>query len=125
MLLDTYATAGVAQAEFLSAEALGITESQRDALITVLGMMERGEITEETFHMAMWCGTSCCIGGHASLVGGRNLFACARPRELEGLFYPRVSGGFRVTNPRRGALALRSYLSTGTANWQAAMEAAL
>lgn len=63
---------------FLTAEALGIDPNEHQALVAVLGKLERGELRhapllEETtdefgdacgFNMAQWsCGTVMCIGG--------------------------------------------------------------
>src|SRR6185312_3240069 len=75
---------------FKSAEDLLLTDKQRAALITVLGMLERDEIPHfdtnvvfkvpegDWFGMSHWrlhregqdCGTVMCIGGWADAVGG-------------------------------------------------------
>ncbi len=82
---------------FLTAEALGITDIQRDALIATLGMLERGELIHIQdrempgypdvnlpngevwftghFNMSYWsykigCGTIACLGGTSAMVAG-------------------------------------------------------
>ncbi len=82
---------------FLTAERLGLTERQREALITTLGMLERGELKHihhhempgyphvhlpngevgftGHFNMSYWsyqvgCGTIACLGGTAAMVAG-------------------------------------------------------
>lgn len=55
---------------FQTAEALGITDTELDALIKVLGMLERGEL-DGHFDMGNWlnhCGTVGCIAGTAHIV---------------------------------------------------------
>jgi len=86
---------------YLSAEALQISESQKAALIKVLGALERDELSpvqlffderdeqtiypENGFNMGRWgdeddmvglgCGTVCCIGGWAEKFDGRPIFS--------------------------------------------------
>ncbi len=82
---------------FLTAKDLGITDIQRDALITTLGMLERGELKHTQgrdmpgfpdvclpngtagftghFNMSYWmyqigCGTIACLGGTSAMVAG-------------------------------------------------------
>ena len=75
---------------FMTAEELGLREIERDALVQVLGLLERGEVEHArelrqymfrdpanrsapvglSFNMAFFehehsCGTACCIGGLA------------------------------------------------------------
>lgn len=138
---------------FKSADELGITEPQRDALRKTLVLLETGKLRHVPiydddgdlidqmgrfvplkarkfsydFNMADWshphsCGTVCCIGGTAEFVGGLEPLSFDRgaPAALQNLFYPeniRLS----VITPAQAATALRSYLTTGNANWAEAV----
>src|SRR6266853_1190775 len=102
---------------FLSAEALGLFEKQRDALIKTLNYMELGLINEDEFNqdglrfqMNTWrdvydgCGTAGCIGGTAiMLANDESLFAShptqygSSPPALDNLFFS--WGAFHVTVP--------------------------
>jgi hypothetical protein len=139
---------------FKTAADLGIEDVEFDALTKVLGMLERGEIKHTEimprdfdeftfdpvgldfrFNMDTWvshadeCGTVCCIGGSAELIGklppGRLLDKATSGHRtpvslaLFRLFYPDKSPE-KVT-PAQAALALRSYLTTGDANWAEAL----
>jgi hypothetical protein len=64
---------------FKTPAELRISEVAFTALVTVLGMLDRGEIAAEEFHMGDWwerghdargrfCGSVGCIGGWASYV---------------------------------------------------------
>lgn len=125
---------------FLTPAELLLSEEEHAALVKVLGMMERGELTlvpyEEVvkgserfvtwppgekftghFHMAVWnvkheCGTVCCIGGTAELVGGVKFGT--RDARLNDLFYPSRTYDRTVDE---AAHALRTYLTTGNAEW--------
>lgn len=122
---------------FRSAHRLDITDAQRDALIKTLALLESGALVHAPasigfsygktftghFNMAEWnhatdCGTVCCIGGTAELIG--NLRFLPRPDALEDLFYPTIAPLSTIT-PTQAAVALRSYLTTGNANWRAAL----
>ena len=132
---------------FKSAADLGLTDQEHSALITTLGMMERGEIkffdvskcedighgTEFTglFNLGEWaekytCGTVACIGGTAELVGKlpRNSIndKCDILSDLDDLCYPAFTGAiYNSTTVEQAAKALRSYLTTGKANWAEAL----
>jgi hypothetical protein len=117
---------------FMTAEALGIPEAECTALIKVLGMMERGEITAETFDMKEWdsdCGTVHCIGGWAQKIGGKSkVFDDTAPwgrTRLSELFYPGVYGGFDGyrSSVSQGAAALRNYLTLGKPCWAEVLKA--
>lgn len=132
---------------FLPAADLHLSERQRDALVTVLGMMERGEIehvqlrykdgattyegfsTSFPFNMASWscesvCGTVHCIGGWAERVGGVDM---PRSYQLQQLFYPVASLVHRSCvsaaelydsiTIEQAACALRNYLTLGEPKW--------
>ena len=128
---------------FKSPEKLGLTQAERDALIKTLLMMEAGKMepisTMEQvnsrlpegsygFSMAVWntaypCGTICCIGGNAELLGDLPLKSlsetCSRlsrsgQDDLRRLFY----GFGGDISPRGAAKALRGYLTTGKTVWR-------
>jgi len=128
---------------FLSAEDLGIRQDQRDALIKVLHMLERGELvhtvfsrvhhtifareTHRGFNMTLWvekhrCGTIACIGGWAELVANdSNLFDVV-VNKLDELFSPpedEVTNYASVT-VEQASRALSSYLTTGDPRWSEA-----
>lgn len=124
---------------------LGLNDAEFDALVKVLGMLERGEVQHATsygeatipngFCMNIWgdedaddphrCGTVACIGGWAERVGnGVNFQAKALSPELESLFYPgdgddqvEVDSWDDITTAQ-AAMALRNYLTTGKSNWR-------
>lgn len=134
---------------FLSADDLDITEPQRAALQKVLVLLETGKLhhvpelktfdyvsgrPEFTghFHMGRWgatpasCGTAACIGGTAELIAGSNLFNRGKiaASDLYDLFYPYILGdneAWSSITPAQAARALRSYLTTGSANWAEAV----
>jgi hypothetical protein len=135
-------------ANFKSASDLGITEPQKEALMKTLVLLETGKLThvpdpiespeyiipfEERqfsgeFNMSSWskshhCGTVCCIGGTAELVGSLPVYSldpsCASNAGLHNLFYPQV-GGYNQITPAQAARALRSYLTTSDAKWHEA-----
>lgn len=120
---------------FKAAEELGLTERGRDALIRVLGMMDRGELKDTPrgcfipngFNMGVtWyeneCGTVGCIGGWAGFYGpsGGALGDFCIPghaHKLGELFCPEgwcVTGKYSV---KQATHALRAYLVTGTPDW--------
>ena len=132
-------------ANFLTAAELHISEDLRDALITILGRLERGEfkaidfaaqvkglhIDGDLFAMNHWCtnsscGTIRCIGGWAEEVMGRPLtrmvegafsFIEPTPPNLMHLFFPGQTAQTYATDAD-AAVALRNYLTTGNANWK-------
>jgi hypothetical protein len=131
---------------FKSAVDLGITEGQLSALQKTLVMLETGALSywdgyggryiapedrkfSGHFNMNAWstpheCGTSCCIGGTAEMVGGLEPFslmdASKDNESLRELFYPDDSDPYAAI-PTQAATALRSYLTTGDARWDLAM----
>jgi hypothetical protein len=125
---------------FKTATDLGITENELSALITVLGMLERGELKHVIdydlrknqigpltghFNMLEWnvsasCGTVCCIGGTAELIMGREFEN--EPPELHKLFFPNINSTYRNITVEQAAIALRSYLTTGNSNWRKAVD---
>lgn len=127
---------------FKSAMDLKITEAEQDALIQVLGMLERGELTQaskadgcgligeyeptssHSFHMAITterhdCGTVACIGGWAATflgVDGQDYVNHRHSPALMPLYWPRSDMMDSIT-PEIAAIALRSFLTTGEPNW--------
>lgn len=124
---------------FKSPADLALTDEEFRGLITTLGMMERGELTHVKapqpirsashftghFNMDWWaheadCGSVCCIGGTAELVGGFRFSRAARDR-LGALFYPSRDRpsvtNYATITPTQAARALRSFLITGEPRW--------
>lgn len=124
---------------FKSAIELGIPEDQVSALQKTLVLLETGRLKHAPysntlvgrgapftghFNMAGWhrsvdCGTACCIGGTAELVGSVVFDIIGRPAALKKLFYP--DGRMDTITPDQAATALRSYLTTGDARWDLAL----
>src|SRR5438477_12156447 len=89
---------------FKTPNDLMITGAQFSALLTVLGMLERGEIPYESkpceigglreilplhFNLAHWrCGTAACIGGWAEYVGKVDFRKSDSTSGLKRLVYP-------------------------------------
>lgn len=91
---------------FQSAADLGISEAQKEALIKTLvlletgkliyvnpteGLMPRGGDFTGHFNMEWWnnkheCGTICCIGGTAEIIGDVKFSHCTNAA-LDDLFY--------------------------------------
>lgn len=116
---------------WMTAEALDITESEKDALVKTLYMLESGELEwtdrpniPNGFNMTdimikSDCGTQGCILGWARTFderafpgsSGRNF-----PRKMNALFMP---SNYRYENytVAEAAHALRTYLVTGTPDW--------
>ncbi len=140
---------------FKTAEELRITPKQFDALAKTLVLMETGKLVHVDddeihssennynlpievcrftghFNMNLWrskddCGTVCCIGGTAELIGNV-IFApeYLLPAELKTLFYPNDGMNdngihYNDITVEQAATALRSYLTTGKANWESAI----
>ena len=122
---------------FKTAKELGLAEVEVEALISVLRMLERGDIAREQFHMGHFrheCKTPACICGWAHHVSRGRAFseltspcgpiilhrrASSALSELFRLTQARGSGG-EIT-PTQAALALRNYLTYGEPRWAEAM----
>jgi hypothetical protein len=128
---------------FMTASELGITEPQRMALQKTLVLLETGKLVHTKlpllfkfnaekysghFNMGGWrreteCGSVCCIGGTAELIG--NVRFNERAPALETLFYPSSDGtklqNYESITAEQAARALRSYLTTGDAKWSDAV----
>ena len=126
---------------FQSAADLGISEPQKEALMKTLVLLETGKLVHATefnhdfgeeafsghFNMAHWkdtasCGTVCCIGGTAELIGGVDLSTTmGADGSLQELFCPSDVADWKSVTPAQAARALRSYLTTGDAKWTEAV----
>lgn len=106
---------------------LGLSDPEFDALFKVLGMLERGEIEPEQFNMSRWCGTICCIIGHARNLDARAFSGPILDRDvaLRQLFGAGTVGrrkiGLSDIAPTQAAIALRNYLTHGEARWDEAL----
>lgn len=130
---------------FMAPSALGISEVEFDALVKVLGMLERGEIPDDQFTMRRIqhpCGTPACLCGWANHVSEGRAFPHApshwrmfgsaepyRPR-LRDLPRPvlelfgvggRAADPVYTATPSQAAIALRSFLTHGEARWAEAL----
>ena len=120
---------------FRSADDLGISERQHDALRKTLVLLETGRLTHADpgrpradrgrftghFNMREWntvgeCGTICCIGGTAELVGDVQFDPERLPEGLDELFFPNSPHVEDIT-PSQAATALRCYLTSGDPRW--------
>jgi hypothetical protein len=129
---------------FKAAANLGLTETQKAALMKVLVLLETGKLVHMRdpsheyiggpfmfsghFNMDSWsvrheCGTIACIGGTAELVGNLQEdeldAAASRYQPLHELFYPFLAQmrDWSAITPAQAAIALRTYLTTGNARW--------
>lgn len=114
---------------FLSHAVLGITDVQHADLVRTLGRMERMETPADRFDMrtcgAPDSGTGCILGwargryGNIAWPSAHEILD--RADSLSRLFFPHHVPGAYGANVEQGAFALRSYLSTGEANWAGAL----
>lgn len=121
---------------FKTAADLCITDPELEALIKVLGMLERGDLSHDGgqfdsdhgFNMGLsWegktgCGTVACIGGWCEIVMGvkptTHLYRYIQGGPLYDLYWSHVDMGITTD---QAAIALRSYLTTGEPNWAEAL----
>jgi hypothetical protein len=118
---------------FMRPEALGISDKEFEALVKVLGMLDRKEIAPEDFRMdVVRCGTAACLKGWCQTVSlDRDMFygcwddrsSTCRPAGLNRLFG--YAGSATSQNPTRSqaAIALRNYLMTGEPRWSEVLAA--
>jgi hypothetical protein len=127
---------------FLTANELNISDHEYTALVSVLGMLERGEMTHTRvdysegmlaqfapaypFNMAQFCGSACCIAGWADQIHGTMMSRdCefAYGSDIVDLFYVEddgesvYDGTLEDITTAQAAYALRNFLTTGKANW--------
>jgi len=130
---------------FKSAVDLGLTDKQFEALRKTLVLLETGKMRHVPqggsagedrtfagqFNMNKWCarndcGTIACIGGTAEMIGelARDELHAAQihNRKLRDLFYPMDAYEWQNIQPSQAATALRSYLTTGDARWDLAVQ---
>lgn len=131
---------------FKTASALGLTADQQQGLCRTLVMLETEKLSHEPFNndwplghlgkftghfnMATWgraapCGTVACIGGTAEILGAQGLASVAcRNSALRELFEPADIDplDWEKITPTQAATALRSYLTTGDARWDLAVQ---
>lgn len=105
---------------------LGISEIEFVALTKVLGMLERGEITDN-FQMSaisrkFECGAAYCIQGWCQHLTDHKAFPTHgdKPDRVWTLFMYGDSRRNKVTAPQ-AAIALRNFLTHGEAIWSEAM----
>jgi hypothetical protein len=134
---------------FLDASALSIPETHRQALMKTLVLLETGKLVHSEmdthavmrplattftghFNMVHWrarsdCGSICCIGGTAEMIGQLSFGRLFSDPALQELFHAnsvmQADKIFRLwmVSPAQAAIALRSYLTTGAANWKEAL----
>lgn len=111
-----------------TAAELGIAEHEYNALVTVLYMMEDGQIPPERIYMSGYhCGTRHCIAGWANeidktafpesvrgWVSGTVYLQRRLPPTLVKLFGIDPTQTMRYAEPERAVRALRTYLETGS-----------
>ena len=130
---------------FLTADQLDIPQDWHDALVLVLRAMERGEFKHlpevnvvdarwydedldprlflGRFNMNFWqenadCGTVCCIGGAAEILGKVHFTLEERLPELNNLFYPGNNYDYNAITVEQAQRALQNYLIVGDSRWQ-------
>ena len=124
---------------FKTAQELGLADVEREALITVLRMLEREDIARDQFHMGRFqheCRTPACICGWAHHVSGGKAFPELSFRHGPLILHRRLSRStgtlFRLTaargsggdiTPAQAAVALRNYLTDGEPRWAEATAA--
>ena len=125
---------------FKTAEELGLADVEFGALVTVLRMLERGDIAAAEFHMGHFrheCRTPSCICGWAHHISNGRAFgelsaAHHGPMMLYRRFdqNPGLVALFRMTASRgsggdittaQAAIALRNYLTHGEPRWAEAV----
>jgi len=124
---------------FKTAKELGLADVELEALVKVLGMLERGEIVREEFHMGHFrheCRTPACMCGWAHHISAGKAFPELTCSLGPMILYRRFSGAlvelFRLTaargsggeiTPAQAAIALRNFLTHGEPRWAEAMAA--
>jgi hypothetical protein len=114
---------------YLSAQALGIEDWERDELIALMPKLMAETIPIDMHQAASDCGTVCCIGGHIALSHGVSIPGARRYVQgngpLEDLFFPDRTinfqhKGWRASAPQ-ASQAILNFLTTGKPNWDAVM----
>jgi hypothetical protein len=130
---------------FLTARKLGLSEKEHGALVSLLHMMERGELTyvnsvkneanvhkpskfDGLFNMASYwspvrgksCKTAACIAGSCDSLFGTNFVEYSLCGELGELFAPGCvdQRSWKNITLIEAAQALSNFLTTGEARWE-------
>lgn len=127
--------------EFKTAEELGITETERCALVQVLAKLQSGEIDDSHFKMETWkqkCGTVGCIAGWCNIVSNGEAFPALTtiqnkedasygldaswmskmPSAMKNLFGVDYGWGTLIrAKASHGIAAIKQYLSGKTVDW--------
>lgn len=136
---------------FLTPVQLELTDAEHAALVLTLGKLESGTVLpapsdfqdddsadhdpkfffmQQAFTTDRRCGTAACILGWARFLSGQQRMFAAAPRRSESLVdlfftdYVSDDGECAIScrDPAKGAQALRSFLTTGDANWPEVMQ---
>lgn len=127
---------------FMAPADLGISNAEFDALTTVLGMLERGEIKKtpaKAQFTSMFgdernllffdmdgtaseydCGTAGCILGWAWHVNPELPDRGFHGGSIQSLFLPKGAAR-KCRDPQKAAIALRNYLTSGDPRWEEAL----
>lgn len=121
---------------------LSLSDVDFEALIKVLGALERGDVEYKMplsrpdapngFNMGPYineqeCGTTACIAGWAFILSGRTAFtwvgnrACPNNNRQFFELLHFTAGDRREIRPPQAAIALRNYLTHGDARWSEAL----
>ena len=123
---------------FKTSAALGISDQEFDALVKVLGMLERGELLDSPEHNPIAsnfgfcigcqyknhnCGTLACIGGWVAILTNHRLgpFEYVNSYMWSGglhELYWKYPRGAKATH---AAIALRNFLTCGEPRWEEAL----
>jgi hypothetical protein len=112
---------------YLSAEALGIEDWERDELIALWPKLMAQNLSIDMRQAASDCGAVCCIGGHMALAHGISVLGARRyvqaSEALAPLFFPDRTinfqhPGWRAKGPQ-AAKAILNFLALGKPDWDA------
>jgi hypothetical protein len=129
---------------FLDASTLKVSENELQALIKVLGMLERDEFEHHTerkdirnkygFNMGCYhslrsnehsCGTQGCIMGWANYFDNTtfsDISESSSDIEVLNLFYADFASRLTSVRPEQAAQALRNFLTTGKSDWRSILD---
>lgn len=94
---------------YLSAEALGLKEEHRQALIGLAGDLAHDRIPDEDWGMGSW---ATCICGHL-----RKRTGVDDKNEFGGKITPLFLSGYGVTSQSQASKAVYNYLTLGSPRW--------
>ncbi len=105
---------------FKTAAEIGLPQHEYEVLIQLLGMMERGEVTEGLFDMERIgnprCGTPGCIIGWAYALGAHD-FHTEIGTDQQWRAFRRLTEA-RTATLGQATRALHNYLTTGYPHWR-------